>query len=530
MTTVALTDEAVTPAGDITPDYEVVIIGAGFGGIGAGVELQRKGISDFIIIEKWGAVGGTWHANKYPGVAVDIPTFIYSFSYEQKTSWSSLFTPGAELEEYANEMVDKYNLRQRLRLNTTVSSNEFDEANNLWRILLDGGEVITARFVINACGGLEQPKMPEIDGLDSYKGKLMHTALWDNDFDLEGKRVAVIGTGATSLQLVPAIAPEVGHLTVFQRTPIYVLPKADLKYNWFLRALFGFPGVARGIRVLMDVGTAYTPDALYKLPSKYVEAASMAMAKGVRRWMRTQIDDPETREKLMPYYGFGCKRPSMSASYLKTYNRPNVSLVTESIQRITEKGVVTADGVEHEVDSLVCATGFSIWDSMPGFPVTGRRGKDLKSFFLENGYQAYQGASIPDYPNMFTILGPYGYVFGPYHWLVEATSAHAARAIAETKRRAATTCEVKLDVHNKYHQKMRMRNTNHLWLSPACATSNTYYIDNHGDSPFRPSGLGEMTFHNKFYNLDNYQYSTETVAPVVTKSAGSRTRSKRASG
>ncbi|WP_078292558.1 NAD(P)/FAD-dependent oxidoreductase [Mycobacterium sp. D16R24] len=511
------------------PDHEVVIIGAGFGGIGAGVELTKRGVHDFVILEKWGAAGGTWHANKYPGVAVDIPTFIYSFSYDQKTTWSKFFTPGDELEGYANELVDKHELRRKIRFNTRVVRQEFDEARNMWALTLDDDSVITARHVIAATGGLEQPKLPEIDGIDSYQGVLMHTALWDKDVQLAGKRVAVIGTGATSLQLVPEIAPEVGHLSVFQRTPIYVGPKPDLKYNAFWRALFGFPGVAKGIRHAINLSTAYIPDAVFKLDSKYVESASMALAHRMRGWMRTQVDDPVTREKLLPYYGFGCKRPSFSNTYLKTFNRPNVALVTEPIERITEKGLLTADGVEHEVDVLICATGFAIWDHMPAFPTAGRRGKDLKQFFQENRYQAYQGVSIPDYPNFFLVLGPYGYVFGPYHMLIESTTAHAARVIAETKKRGATTAEVKQDVHQAYFDKMHERNRNHLWLSPACSAANTYYIDNHGDSPFRPGGFGEMYFHNKYFRLDNYRYGTETVAPVV-KAASRRKRNKEVVG
>jgi cation diffusion facilitator CzcD-associated flavoprotein CzcO len=187
------------------PDHEVVVIGAGFGGIGTGIALQRQGIHDFVIVDKWSEVGGTWHANTYPGVAVDIPSFIYSFSYEQRSDWSRLFAPGTELKQYAVEMVEKYGLTEHLRLNTTITRAEFDETSNIWRLATDGDDVITARYVAAAIGGLERPKLPEIDGLDEFAGTLMHTALWDHDVDLTDKRVAVIGTGATSLQLVPAI-------------------------------------------------------------------------------------------------------------------------------------------------------------------------------------------------------------------------------------------------------------------------------------------------------------------------------------
>lgn len=204
------------------PDHEVAVIGAGFGGIGTGIALQRKGIHDFIIIDKWDQVGGTWHANTYPGVAVDIPSVVYSFSYEQRGDWSRLFAPGIELQQYAESMVRKYGLRDKLRLGTSITRAEFDERNSLWRLATDGGKEITARYCVMAVGGLERPKMPDIPGVHDFGGTLMHTALWDHDVALAGKRVAVIGTGATSLQLVPAIVDETSHLTVFQRTPIWV--------------------------------------------------------------------------------------------------------------------------------------------------------------------------------------------------------------------------------------------------------------------------------------------------------------------
>jgi cation diffusion facilitator CzcD-associated flavoprotein CzcO len=501
------------------PDHEVVVVGAGFGGIGAGIALQRKGIHDFVLVDKWDDVGGTWHANTYPGVAVDIPSFIYSFSYEQRADWSRLFAPGVELKQYAQELVDKYGLRDKLRLNTTIVRAEFDEAHILWRLTTDGGAEITARFVVPAIGGLERPKLPDIDGLDSFEGTLMHTALWDHDVQLAGKRVAVIGTGATSLQLVPTIVDEVSHLTVFQRTPIWVGPKVDARIGRVGRAILGRPQLRSTIRAAGTLATEVGMGGLLVGPSWASDGARHLIERRMRAWMRSQVDDPVTREKLIPQYGFGCKRPSMSNDYLKTFNRGDVSLVTEPIERISASGVVTADGVEHEIDVLVCATGFKLWEkgSIPPYPTLGRGGKDLGDFWEEHRFQAYQGVSVPDFPNMFSVIGPYGFVLGSYIWMIEATSAHIARTIAEAKRRGATSCEIRQDVHDAYFQKCLERNAKSFLFTPACNGSNTYYLDQHGDSPFRPSTHGEMYWHNRHFDLDAYRYGTSTVTPIKAR-------------
>lgn len=507
----------------VTPDYEVVVVGAGFGGIGAGIALQRRGIHDFVLVDKWDQVGGTWHANTYPGVAVDIPSFVYSFSYEQRGDWSRLFAPGEELRDYANDMVDKYGLREKLRLNTTITSAVFDEFNCLWRLTTDGGEEITGRYAVMAVGGLESPKMPDIPGLDDFGGTLMHTALWDHDVALEGKRVAIIGTGATALQVVPAIVDEVDHLTVFQRTPIWVFPKIDMEMKSVGRWVMGRRRLRSAIRL---VGTVATEIAMsgQLIGPRWLTDASRRMAEiPVRRWMRSQVDDPVIREKLIPRYGLGCKRPSMSNDYLKTFNRSDVSLVTETIDRITETGVRTIDGMEHSVDVLICATGFRLWDNraVPPFPVIGRDGVNLGRFWDERRYQAYQGVSVPGFPNMFTITGPYGFVLGSYLWMIEATSAHLSRAIAEAKRLGATICEIRQEAHDEYFRKCLKRQERNFLFTPTCAGSNTYYIDNKGDSPFRPSTHGEMYWQNRHYNLDVYRYS---LGPAVHEHVAAKSK------
>ncbi|WP_067574252.1 flavin-containing monooxygenase [Nocardia acidivorans] len=498
------------------PDHEVIVVGAGFGGIGTGIALQRKGIHDFVIVDKWDRVGGTWHANTYPGVAVDIPSFIYSFSYEQRGDWSRIFPPGSELRDYAESMVDKYGLRDKLRMNTTVVDAAFDDRNSLWRLRTDGGRELTARHIVLAIGGLERPRMPDIEGLDDFGGTLVHTAMWDHDVCLTGKRVAVIGTGATALQLIPAIVEETAHLTVFQRTPIWVFPKNDAEIGWLGRQVLGRKRIRSALRVAGNLGTEVAMSAMVVGPPWLTESARRLAQGPIRRWMRSQIDDPVLREKLTPRYGLGCKRPSMSNDYLKTFNRQDVSLVTESIERITERGVVTADGTEHEIDILVCATGFKLWDkgAIPPFPVRGRNGLDLERFWDEHRYQSYQGVSVPGFPNAFTITGPYGFVLGSYIWMIEATAAHLSRVIAEAKRRGVTEAEIRQQAHDAYFEKCLRRQEKNFLFTPVCAGSNTYYIDDKGDSPFRPSTHGEMYWQNRHFDLDVYRYSAGASRPL----------------
>ncbi|MGH3524538.1 MAG: flavin-containing monooxygenase, partial [Mycobacterium sp.] len=275
------------------------------------------------------------------------------------------------------------------------------------------------------------------------------------------------------------------------------------------------------------VGTVTTEMGLSGIwagPRWLVDAIRQLGEAPARRWMRRQVKDPVIREKLIPRYGLGCKRPSMSNDYLRTFNRTDVSLVTEPIECVISNGVRTVDGVEHEVDILVCATGFQLWDkgAVPPFPVVGRHGVELGQFWDEQRYQAYQGVSVPGFPNMFSITGPYGFVLGSYLWMVEATSAHLSRAIAEAKRRGATACEIRQDVHDEYYRKCLQRQQKNFLFTPTCAGSNTYYIDSHGDSPFRPSTHGEMYWQNRHYDLDVYRYSVGRAVPPSTVAAKSK--------
>ena len=490
-----------------TTPHDVVIIGAGFSGIGAAIQLDKAGFEDFLMLEDGDGVGGAWHWNTYPGVGVDIPSFSYQFSFEQRNTWSRVYAPGAELKAYAEHCMDKYRLRERTRFNTRVTSARFDDATHLWTLGTAAGEEILTRNVVVATGVLTQPKPPDIPGVESFAGTTLHTARWDHDLDLRGKRVAIIGTGASAVQVIPTIAPEVEQLVVFQRTPIWCLPKPDARLTWPLRAALRVPGAKTVTRTISEAFV----EANFPIAAHFYGV--IPLADGGERvgkaFLRKQVKDPVVREKLTPQYGLGCKRPSFSNAYLGAFNRDNVHLETTGIEAITPTGVRTRDGVEHEVDVLILATGFKVFEkgNMPPIPVTGADGLDLETWWDENRFQAYQGVSMPGFPNLFMMLGPYGFNGSSYFNLIETQSRHIVRALREARRRKSTRVEVTAEANAAYFQKMLGRRGQQVFFRDACATSNSYYFDAHGDVPFRPSLTVEAKWQAARYDLDDYTYA-----------------------
>lgn len=493
-------------------DHEVVIIGAGFSGIGAAIELDRAGFGDLLIVEEGDGVGGAWHWNTYPGVGVDIPSFSYQFSFEQRSDWSRVYAKGHELKAYAEHCVDKYALRDRIRLNTRVTSGTFDDDTDTWTVGLSDGTSLRTRHVVVATGVLTQPKLPDIDGVADFAGITMHSARWDHSVDLTGKRVGIIGTGASAVQVIPSIAPEVEDLVVFQRTPIWCLPKPDGPLTAPVRKVLGLPGAKSVARLLSEVYVELN----FPIPAHFYGTVPLtdAVEKIGLRFLKKQVHDPVVREKLTPKYGLGCKRPSFSNAYLATYNRDNVHLETDSIRRVTATGVETVDGTHHELDVLILATGFKVFEkgNMPPIPVTGSQGADLDAFWAENRFQAFQGVSVPGFPNVFLILGPYGFNGASYFNLIETQSRHIVRALSEARRRRATRVEVSAEANADYFGRMLKRRPNQVFYREACSTANSYYFDDHGDVPLRPSLTREARREAERYPLDSYQYSTAGAA------------------
>jgi cation diffusion facilitator CzcD-associated flavoprotein CzcO len=488
------------------PDHQVLIIGAGFSGIGTAIALDGAGIRDWLIAEDGEGVGGAWHWNTYPGAAVDIPSFSYQFSFEPRAEWSRVYAPQRELKEYAEHCVEKYGLRERIRFDTKIVGAKFDEELHLWRLSTSRGEEITARFVIGATGVFTQPKLPDIEGVETFGGVTMHTARWDHSQDLKGKRVGVIGTGASALQLIPSIAPDVSHLTVFQRTPIWCLPKPDRRLGSSAQRALRVGALRRAARGLSQAYVELT----FPLAAHFDGRVPLSKVgeRSARQLLRKQVRDPELRRKLTPDYSLGCKRPSFSNDYLPTFNRDNVALETTAIESIRPAGVHTADGAEHPLDVMICATGFKVFESgnLPPFQITGIGGVDLDQWWDENRYQAYQGVSVPGFPNFFSILGPYGFNGASYFTLIEAQSRHILRLLRRAGADGATMVEVTREANDRYFAKMLGRRHNQVFFQGTCDTANSYYFDKHGDVPFRAATTPEVFRDATRFDLGDYRF------------------------
>jgi len=498
------------------PDHEVAIIGAGLGGLGMAAALKRKNIQDFVIYERADDIGGTWRDNTYPGIAVDIPVFAYQFSYDMKPDWSRFFPRGHEVKAYIDDYANRFALRQHLRLGSEVRSRTWDEANHLWRLDINGEEV-TARFVISAIGPFVDPKPAEIAGLDDFEGKLIHSARWDHDYDLAGKRVAIVGTGASAVQIVPTIAKEVERLDVYQRTPIWIAPKFDPEIpGWMQRMFERLPFTERIVRGAVS---AIVESIIVRAPLNFQRNPRFVRAaeRRNRRFLAREVKDPETRRKLTPDYGMGCKRPSVSNDYLRTFNRANVELVTDGIDRITANGIRARDGTEREVDVLILATGFRLASDPENFrrtPVRGSDGFDLATTYEQRRLKAYESISMPGLPNHFMIFGPYGWTGASWHVLVETASTHIIRVLEEARRQGASLVEVSEEATDRYHEGVLERMSGSLWFSNRCDRANSYYFDHHGDVPYvRPSSGREARTAARSFPLSDYRYESLRPAP-----------------
>jgi cation diffusion facilitator CzcD-associated flavoprotein CzcO len=443
-------------------DFPIAIIGAGFGGIGAAIQLLRNGIRSFTIFERAGEIGGTWRDNTYPGAACDVPSHVYSLSFEPNPGWSRAFAESGEIQAYLLSLVEKWGLRAHLRLGTEIGEARWDEAAGAWTLVTAADESFVARVVISAVGGLVDPAWPDIKGLQGFGGELFHTARWNHDYDLAGRRVGVVGTGASAVQVVPSIAREVERLVVFQRTPAWVMPKHDRVYAESTRRFLArHPLALRASRALQYwASEVFGPLVFLDAPrlKRLPEAAS-------RKHLERSVADPVLREKLTPQFQFGCKRILISDDYWSTFERPNVELVTEPIEEIRRAGVATRDGRLHELDALVLATGFALGLASAPFRVTGRAGLSLDEAW-RNGAEAYKGLAIAGFPNWFMLMGPNT---GPGHTSVlvftEAQIQHAMQAIRSMIAENLHSVEVRRDVMDRYNRGIQRRMRHMVWSS-----------------------------------------------------------------
>ncbi|WP_020668773.1 flavin-containing monooxygenase [Amycolatopsis nigrescens] len=500
------------------PDHEVVVIGAGPGGIAAGVRLREAGIDDFAILERADEVGGSWRDNTYPGIGVDIPSIAYQYSFARNPDWTRVFARGAEVKAYHQDVADRFGLGKHLRFHTEVMREEWDEPGHLWRLHTADGPVLTARFVINAVGAFINPKDdPGIPGLAGFTGKIQRPTSWDHGYRHTGKRVAVIGTGASSVQITPSIAGEVAKLVVFQRTPVWCLPKPDFEIPPAARAALRLPGLMSLLHGIMLLGVELLLRAAVYAPLPIAARAMRLMDAGAKRayrwYLRRVVRDEKVRRALLPGYGPLGKRPTLSNTFLRTFNRPNTELVTTPIERFTETGLRTADGARHEFDMIVLATGYELFSDPESYrpgAVVGRDGFDLGEFYAANRLQAYESVSVPKLPNRWMLVGPYSWTGTGWHALVEITSRHAVRAITEARRRGATSAEVRQSAHDTYHARVRKRGANiAYYFREQNRGLRTYYVNSHGDMPYiRPSTVLEARWRSRHFDLDDYEYKT----------------------
>jgi cation diffusion facilitator CzcD-associated flavoprotein CzcO len=450
---------------------EVLIVGAGFGGIAAAIELRRHGITGITILEKAPDLGGTWFYNSYPGAACDVPSHLYSFSFAQRRDWSRLCSPQAEIHAYLHEVAHTYGIDGLVQTNTTVTACSWDAERCRWSVETASGTVHEADALILATGQLDQPSRPRIEGADTFAGHSFHSAEWDHSYALAGKRVAVIGTGASAVQFVPEIAPVVKHLSVFQRTGNWFMPRRNRRYNKTIKtAIERIPGLqALRRRFVFEYTESLTVSIRH--PNTF---GRIARARSVQ-FMRSQLKDPAVREKAWPDYTFGCKRILFSSHYLPALQRANVELVTDAIARFTPAGIVTAAGTEHELDCVIWATGFKTTDFMFPMRVTGADGADLHEYW-SGGAHAHLGMCVPGFPNMFVMYGPNTNTSGGSIIVyLEAQAAYIRQALQQLRTRAAAAIEVRAEVEAASDRALQARFAGTAWTE-----CDSWYRDEHG--------------------------------------------------
>jgi cation diffusion facilitator CzcD-associated flavoprotein CzcO len=453
------------------PTPRIVIVGAGFGGLAMAIALVRAGIRSFTMLERASDLGGTWRDNTYPGAACDVPSHLYSFSFAPKHDWSRAYSEQPEILGYLHACAKRYGLGEHIRYNAEVVAATYDDARAVWRIDVADGESIEADIFISACGQLNRPAYPAIPGRESFAGDAFHSARWRHDVDLRGKRVAVIGTGASAVQIVPQIAPLAESLVLFQRSAAYVIPKADRKYGRIEKLAFRF--VPFWLR--LSRWQKYVTHETRVLAFAYFKALTILPKMSFRSHLKKQVADEQLRKTLEPAYAIGCKRVMVSSDYFPALARPNVEIVSEKIERITATGIVTADGRERPFDAIVYGTGFDATHFLVPMRVSGRDGRDLHDVW-RGGAHAYLGIVVPGFPNFFMIYGPNTNLgHNSIIYMLESQVRYVMSAIAAYER-GATPLEVRADVERAFNERLQKRIGQSVWA----AGCDSWYINENG--------------------------------------------------
>lgn len=502
-----------------SPDapLDTVIIGAGFGGVCMGVALLRAGQEGFLILEKGQDVGGVWRDNTYPGAACDVPSHLYSFSFAPNPDWSHTFATQPEIHAYLRDCAQRFGLMPHIRFGQAVAQARYDERRGIWALTTGDGALLHARVVVTATGLLSRPAMPRIDGLAAFRGAAFHSAQWDHGVDLRGKRVAVIGTGASATQFVPAIAGQVGELLVFQRSPSWLKPRGDRPYPAWRKRLFRrLPALMRLHRALI-YGT-YESRALAFTRLKGL--MHVAVGRPFRRMLAHAIADPALRTRLTPDYPIGCKRILLSDDYLAAFARPHVKLVTDAVRRIVADGIETADGRLHQVDAIIYGTGFAATDFLAPMQVTGRDGLDLNTAWRQ-GAQAYLGIAVPGFPNFFMLYGPNTNLgHNSIVYMLESQVAHIMRTLAAMRAAKATSAEAGPTAHRRFNSALQARLAATVWNG-----CNSWYLDRHGHNSANWPGFSfSYRWLARHASLAAYRFA----APLADHPGGLRIAAPRA--
>ena len=453
----------------------VAIVGAGFGGIGAAISLRRAGIDDVVVLERGGRVGGVWSQNTYPGAACDVPSHLYSYSFARNPGWGRRFALQEEIQRYVENVARTHGVLDRVRPDTDVASASWNADSAQWQLETSGGPV-QADVLVCACGQLTRPAVPDLPGLNRFAGPAFHSSQWRHDVDLRGLRVGAMGSGASAIQFVPAIQPLVSSLTVLQRTPPWILPKPDRAYRAFDTKLFERAPVAQlagrfGFWAFLEAGIA-----------GFIghEHAMRPLAAISRAHLRRQVRDPELRRKLTPTYRMGCKRVLLSSDWYPALAQPNVEVLTDGVQEVTETGVVLRDGRAVELDVLIFGTGFRTREFVAPMRISGRGPRTLEEVW-DGVPHAWHGLSVPEFPNMFLIYGPNTFGgSGSAIYMIESQIRHAVAAVTELRRSGARAIEVRAGAHEAFMAELHERQRRTVWATGGCSS---WYIDEQGRDP-----------------------------------------------
>ena len=451
----------------------VLIVGAGFAGLAAAIKLAASGEQDFLCIDRGAEVGGTWRDNTYPGAACDVPSQLYSFSFALNPHWSRSFSGQPEIQEYLRTVARDSGVTDRFRFGVEFEGASWEEEAQLWQVQTSAGPV-TARLLVSAAGALSEPKLPDLAGLSSFAGPVFHSAQWDHGQDLTGKRVAVIGTGASAVQIVPAIAGRVARLDVYQRTAPWVLPRRDRAYRPVEKlAMRRIPGYQRLVRGLIYLAREATVPMFIAAPWIGRLVSRLATANIDRA-----IDDPVLRAKLQPHFALGCKRVLVSSDWYPALARDDVELVTEPISHLTPRAIVTADGTVRETDVLIVATGFQATEQPIAQLIKGRDGRTLGQAWAERGVQGYKGATVHGFPNLFFLIGPNtGLGHSSMIYMIEAQVAYLVDAWRQMRRHGLASVEPTAAAEAAWNADLQRRMRRTVWSTGGCRS---WYLDAHG--------------------------------------------------